>query len=151
MPTFALMSLSLQAPEVLSKSFLFFLFVCLFFLSSPGSEDEAACNFLKTIFKSYFSSGGRIGNSQSVKISVRSPRNSGKILVGMTENFIDNYYQIIKANRRLPWKKFNQKKEVHLSVWCYYFPGCHPSQVPAEDSFHDFLTHEDTDRSHQNT
>ena len=107
--------------------------------------------FLRQFLNRIFFSGGRIGISQSVKISVRSARNSGKILVGMTENFIDNYYQIIKANRRLPWKKFNQKKEFHLSVWCYYFPGCHPSQVPAEDSFHDFLTHEDTDRSHQNT
>ena len=52
MPTFGLISSSLQAPEVLSTSFLFFFF-CLI-LSSPGSEDEATCNFLKTIFKSYF-------------------------------------------------------------------------------------------------
>ena len=40
-------------------------------------------------------------------------------------------------------EKFNQKKEFHLSVWCYYFSGCHPSKVPAEDTFDDFLTQED--------
>lgn len=40
-------------------------------------------------------------------------------------------------------KKFNQKKEFHLSVCCYYFSGCHSSQVPAEDTFDDFLTQED--------
>ena len=32
----------------------FFLFIIFLILSSPGSEDEATCNFFKTIFKSYF-------------------------------------------------------------------------------------------------
>ena len=61
----------------------------------------------------------------------------------MTEKSIENYYQIRKANcRGIAMEKFN-KKELYLSVWCYYFSGCHPSQVPVEDTFDDFLTQED--------
>lgn len=60
----------------------------------------------------------------------------------MTEKSIENYYQIMKANRRLPWKSAI-KKNCILVFGFYYFSGCHPSQVPAEDTFDDFLTQED--------